>query len=286
MIRDMAKKSAGQELIKDNEILNKETYMRITAPQHIVLSHFKKHERITGFHEDTGKIGFIGSDKLLQIDTIYGTVQFGYNPMKNQTFIFASKKTSILDTVASKARKEIDEAYMRRALRSGTQNVAFTAKRNISGAVVLYKAENFPWSRRTIASYLKRATMESLHKTMPFLDLSSELEQRVAARNIILETQKEIRANRLKEHTEKTEKEIAELRREQTETSAKQNEIEALIYRKDTQRRLFFRRLNLTYDLQKNEMLEYYREKRRQNERTVKESAAETEPPLDNKKDE
>ncbi len=144
---------------------DKEAYARLTAPQHIAVEHFSRHQKIEGYHENRDAPEFVGSDRLLKLDTLYGTIQMGYNPRRGQSFLFANIKTSVFDTAASRYQKELKEYQMARALKTGTQNLAYSAKRRGGAAVILYKAQNMPWSRGSIAPYLARANMEALRKT-------------------------------------------------------------------------------------------------------------------------
>jgi len=236
-----------------------ETYARLTAPSHMKTNHFREHQKIEGYFENRDVPDFMGSDRLLKIDTLYGTIQLGYYPRKGQSFLFANIKTSIFDTAASRYQKELKEYQMMRGLKTETPNVAYTAKRRGNSAVVLYKADSLPWSRRSILPYLRRINMEALGKTMPFLDKSAEVSQRESA----LRGQKSLSRELSEKMTGRKYAEMAWIRARQMELLAKQNELGALIYRKDTQQRLFFRKLNYALDFQKREMFAYYRDRRR-----------------------
>lgn len=236
----------------------KETYARLTAPSHVTLSHFSAHQKIEGYFENRDVPDFIGSDRLLRLDSLYGTIQLGYNPRKGQSFLFANIKTSILDVAPSRYQRELKEYQMMRGRKADTQNVAYTAKRRGNSAVLLYKMENRPWTRDSIAPYLRRMNMEALRKTMPFLDREVEYTDRQRTQE-----QGNALAAQLRESVgQQNHGETARIRGEQLRLGVRQNELSALIYRKDTQRWLFFRRLNYALDNQKQEMFAYYRNRR------------------------
>jgi len=235
-----------------------ETYARLTAPQHVRFSHFSKHEKIEGYFENRDVPEFMGSDRLLRLDTLYGTIQLGYNPRKGQSFLFSNIKTSVFDTAASRYQKELKEYQMMRGLKTGTQNTAYSAKRRANSAVILYKAETLPWSRRSVLPYLRRINMESLQKTMPFLDKTAEHNRREES----LREHKALGRELSGKMAERNYTEMAAMRAGQRELLTEQNETAALIYRKDTQGRLFFRKINAALDIQKKEMFAWYRNRR------------------------
>jgi hypothetical protein len=236
-----------------------ETYARLTAPQHITISHFSRHQKIEGYLEYRDVPEFLGSDRLWRLDTVYGSIQLGYNPRKGQSFLFANIKTSILDTAASRHQKELKEYQMMRALKSESANIAYTSKRRGGSAVLLYNMEPQPWSRRAVMPYLRRANMEALQKTMPFLDRSAELSRRAE----ISKEQRSLQDGLAAHMRGRRYGEMSLIRAKQTALSAHENELNALIYRKDTQQSLFFRKLNYAMNLQKREMFAYYRDRRK-----------------------
>ena len=258
--------------------VDREAYARLTAPQHITESHFLQHEKIEGFFENRDVPEFIGSDRLLKMDTIYGTIQLGYNPRKGQSFIFANIKTSIYDTAPYRHQRELKEYQMMRALKTGTQNQAFSAKRRGASAAILYKMEPLPWSRRSVEPYLFRANMQALEKTMPFLDRSGEVMRREDTVQELRKGQEKLREQLAGGDTDG----MRATRAKGLELSARQDQLNALLYRKDAQRRLFFRKLNASLDMQKHEMFAYYRDIRLRG--GVR--AAETAPADTNKQDE
>jgi len=267
----------GAQMSVQNKILTQkdtEGYARLTAPQHSKSSHFSEHRKIEGYFENRDVPDFMGSDRLLRLDTVYGTIQLGYNPQRGQSFLFANIKTSILDTAPSRHQRELKEYQMMRERKTGTQNLAYTAKRRGGSVVILYKMENQPWTRRSIAPYLRKVNMEALQKTMPFLDRRAELGDRERAQD----EQKSLRQALADKMAEGKFGEMAEDRARQTALAARQNELNALIYRKDTQERLFFRRLNLAFDLQKQEMFAYYRDRRLKGGVAAKADASPPEP--------
>ena len=257
----------------------RESYTRLTAPQHVRLTHFSKHEKIEGYFENRDVAEFMSSDRLLRLDTIYGTIQLGYNPQKGQSFLFANIKTSIFDTAASRHQKELKEYQAMRALKTGTPNVAYSAKRRAGSAIILYKMENRPWTQRSIMPYLKRVNMETLGKTMPFMERTEDFSER--AKN--MREQRELQAKIRDKAVQCKFGEQREIRARQTALSQRQNELNALIYRKDTQQRLFFRKINFALDIQKHEMFAYYRDRRRSGGKAAKDSVQTDNKPTEGK---
>jgi len=254
-----------------------ETYARLTAPQHITYSHFTRHQTVEGFHEWREVPEFAGSDRLWKMDTLYGTIQLGYNPRKGKSFLFANIKTSVYDSAALRHQRELKEYQMARYPKSGTSNTAYTAKRRAQSAVILYNMDPLPWSRRSVAPYLHTVNMEALRKTMPFLDKTRE----VWGREESAREQKRLQGEIASRMRERRYGEMAGPRARQTELAARQNDWESLIRRKDTQQRLFFRKMNAALDMQKKEMYAYYRDRRRSGGSRTQGADA-----LDNKPDE
>lgn len=235
----------------------RETDARLRAPQHLVTNRFEEHKRIEGYEQDRSVPNFIGCDRLWKLETQYGRIQMGYHPGRGQSFLFANIKTSIYDTAASAYQHRMKETQQMRTLKTGTQNIAYSARRWQAGAILLYKAENKPWSEQSIAPYLKRVNLETLRKTMPFLD-RSEAREREENREEKKRLEEKVRQSLRQRDNART----AELRLQERELSRRQDVLSALLTRKQTQSQLFFRKINLAFDLQKAKMFEYYRRMR------------------------
>lgn len=258
----------GEESVREEERLHKderarkelrETQARLTAPQHLVTTRFEEHRKIEGYEQDRSVPDFYGCDRLWKLDTLYGRVQMGYHPGRGQSFLFANIKTSLFDTAPALHQHQLKETQQMRALKSGNQNVAYTSRRRADSAVLLYKAENKPWSEQSLAPYLARTNLETLRKTLPFLDRSEaqELQQTRQER-------KELESGVRQSLQARQSAETAALRLRQRELSYRQNALGAVLYRKLTQSQLFFRKINIAFDLQKAKMFAYYRDVRRQ----------------------
>lgn len=235
----------------------RETDARLRAPQHLVTNRFEEHKRIEGYEQDRSVPNFYGCDRLWKLETQYGRIQMGYHPGRGQSFLFANIKTSIYDTAASAYQHRMKETQQMRTLKTGTQNIAYSARRWQAGAILLYKAENKPWSEQSIAPYLKRVNLETLRKTMPFLD-RSEAREREENREEKKRLEEKVRQSLRQRDNART----AELRLQERELSRRQDVLSALLTRKQTQSQLFFRKINLAFDLQKAKMFEYYRRMR------------------------
>ncbi|MEG0338322.1 MAG: hypothetical protein RR573_00225 [Oscillospiraceae bacterium] len=244
-----------QLLIQNDK--RKEQLARITAPLHLTQSNFMQHEKLEGYNKTAE--GFFGCDRLMKISSIFGTIQMGYNPEKGQSFLFANIKTSIFDTAPSAEQRIMNESEQMSEIKTGNQNKAFVSRRRQNSAVLLYKAENKPWSEQSVAPYLNRVNTGALRKTLPFLNIKeSKLEQSDAR----------IEQKRLQndeQNLECKQSDAAKLRivrAKRVELSCRQNEINSLIMRKERLAQWFFRRVNLVFDLQKQKMFEYYRGKK------------------------
>lgn len=232
---------------------------RLTAPQRVRISSFRKHERVEGYHENKDAGQFVGSDRLLRLESLYGTVQLGYAPHRGQSFLFAGIKTSIYDNAAARWNRELKEYQAKHQLKGFNENTALNSRLGENSVVMVYKAENKPWSEYSLASYLGRSNMESLRKTMPFMDRSRERAGLKKAAEEKRRLEEQIRRGLLAGEWEQ----IASFRRQERELSANRDGWSALLYRKHTASHHFFRRVNLALDIQKHAMFAYYRARRK-----------------------
>lgn len=229
----------------------REAAARLTSPAHILQNRFEEHKRIEGYFEDRAVPDFLGCDRLWKWDTLYGTVQMGYDPKRGQSFLFANIKTSIFDTAASQEQRKMNDRQRMGQLKTGNQNRAFSARRRVNSSVLLYKAENKPWGEQSIRPYLQRHSLEALQKTMPFLNAGRERAER---RGLLAQDRALSAAEREARGTQR-----AGVRAERRELSRELDFLGSLVWRKQTQSRGFFRKLNIAFDLQKQKMFEYYR---------------------------
>lgn len=239
-----------QSAFETQQARRKEAVMRLTAPAHITQNRFEEHIRVEGYFEDRTVSDFMDCDRLWKWDTLYGTVQMGYDPKRGQSFLFSNIKTSIFDTAASQEQRKMNDRQRMEQLKTGNQNRAFSARRRANSSVLLYKAENKPWTEQSIRPYLLRQNLEALRKTMPFLNTREEIFERSRA----LKQDRELSAKEQRASGER-----AAVRAERLGLSRELNSLGALISRKQSQSRLFFRKINIAFDLQKQKMFEYYR---------------------------
>lgn len=260
--------------VREKEKQERRTQLaRLAAPAHIVQNRFEEHARVEGYIQNRNVPDFYGCDRLWKMETIYGTIQLGYDPRRGHSFLFAHIKTSILDTAASSHEKNLWESQMMREQKRGNENIAYGARRRPGSATLLYKKENKPWTQASVAPYLRRVNMETLRKTMPFLGREAEQTQRGAAaarwRTLGETLRMQMQSGQYAE--------MADTRAQQLETQREQEELGALLARKGQQSLLFFRKVNLAFDLQKAKMFEYYREERRRRALVAQEGPAEPE---------
>lgn len=237
---------------------DQEVFMRLSAPRHTAFGHFREHQKVEGYTEYRDVPDFLGCDRLLKLDHLYGTVQLGYNPQRRQSFLFANIKTSIFDTAASRYQRELKEHQMMRARKEGTQNLLYSSKRREDTAVLLYKAENKPWTEWSIRPYLQRMNQGALRKTLPFLEREEEADRLREGKGKKKELERKIA-----DHTAMGMfDELQALRAQEMALSREQDALRSLLTRKARQSLLFFRSINYAFDIQKQEMFDFYRELR------------------------
>ena len=237
----------------------RETFVRLTAPVHVTLNSWEEHERIEGYYEFQNYGHLFSCDRLLKLETFYGKVQMGYNPNRARSFIFANMKTSIYDTVNSRYQKSMKEYQRDQEQRKGTENQAWVSGRWKNASVLLEKAENKPWSQQSMEPYFQNTNMEAILKTMPFLDSGNEQTQLEQRKEQIIRMQKAVAENARKNERG----EDAVLHKNIREASEESALLQAILARKDMQKRAFIRKLNYAFDIDKQRMFEYYREQRR-----------------------
>ncbi len=236
----------------------KEAYYRLTAPVHVTLNSYKEHERIEGYYEfkDYGRI--FQCDRLLKLETIYGKVQMGYNPNRGRSFVFANMKTNLYDTVNSRYQKIMKEYQQKPEQKKGNENRAYVSARWKNAAILLEKAENKPWSEKSMQPYFHNANMDAILKTMPFFFKEQEREQLRGNAEQIKRLQEGVRQNALQGKRQ----ESGSLNEQMRELQEESNMLQAILYRKDSGRRGFIRKLNYAFDIEKHEMFDYYRQQR------------------------
>lgn len=234
-----------------------ELLARLTAPTHISESRFSEHEKIEGYQEDRSVPQFFGCDRLLKSENQFGSIQMGYDPKRQQAVLFARIKTSIYDNAASREHREMTDRQRMGEQKTATSNRSYVAKRRQNSAVILYKAENKPWSERSIAPYLKRVNTGALRKTLPFLGAGLERQER----ETLLQKQKLLLQNERASFLARNDNGVRAVRKEQRELKRVDEQLSSIIWRKERQSGLFFRRINLVFDLQKADMFAYYRSK-------------------------
>lgn len=249
---------------KEAKKQKQQVYDRITAPIHLKQDWFTDHVKVEGFHENRNVENFMGCDRLLALDNRFGTIQMGYDPKRGQSFLFANIKTSIYDTASSAHQRQLDEATSRKQLKTENQNIAYSAKRRANSASILYKYENKPWTKASLAPYLENIQTGSFSKTMPFLGTQQEEQERKQ-----LMEQKRSNMDTIREAIRDNKQDVLqETRAKQLEIEGEKQIVESILYRKNAQERWFFRRLNMTFDLQKAKLFQYYRERKLENEET------------------
>lgn len=252
---------------------NQEVRDRLTAVKHVQVEHFSEHANVEGYVGSTQMEEYFGCDRLMKMETMFTRMQLGYNPNRNKSFLVMNLKTSRYDTVASQYQKEIREEEMKSMNRNGFQNRVFASKRKADAAVLIEKSDTRPWSEATIRPHFGR-NLEALQKTMPFFSKMAEKEKISNNRMEQKGLQKSVQENINKGSFYKN----IELRKRQRQLLYEDNLLSHFLQVKGAETRYFFRKLNFAFDSQKNEMFEYYKNRKAQEqsrEEVVNEQPAE-----------
>lgn len=240
-----------------------EKFARLSAPRHETLNWYSEHRKIDGFTQTQPE--FLGSDRLLALETLHSSFQLGYDPRRAQSFIFVRIKSSVYDTANARHMRSFEETQMRSYLKTGNENRFYTARRRHGSSALLYKAENKPWTPYSLRPHLNQTYGEALRKTMPFLDSTQEKLRLLEITGRRRELQKELRdAMQTAAYGG-----MQALRAEQTGLLYESSGLQALLTRKSQQSLLFFRRVNYAFDIQKAQIFSFYRELRLRSRETA-----------------
>ena len=264
----------------------RETMDRLTAASHVQVEYFGNHKKIEGYYESVAEGKFFNCDRLLKQENMFGKIQLGYNPNRGRVFLYSNLKTSRYDTISSKYQKEMEDYQQKPLLKGDNENRAYVSKRWENASVLIEKKENKPWTQKSVKTYLSRANAEAAKKSMPFFSREEEMEELAKAKQRQKEIRREIRDIRKQMSTGETksadmEAKIRELRKEAVTGLSKISLLETLVYRKNTAEKTFLRKINYAYDFQKNDIENYYREKRKEYETMAAESVDIETPPED-----
>lgn len=268
----------------------RETMDRLTAASHVQTEYFGDHKKIEGYYESVEEGKFFNCDRLLKQENMFGNIQLGYNPNRKRVFLFARLKTSRYDTIASRYQKEMEEYQRRSLLKGDNENRAYVSKRWEMATVLIEKKENKPWTRRSVKTYLNRANMEAVRKTLPFFSQEEEKQElqelkteRQAIQENIRDLRQELSVEEEIEDRERAAKErqIQSLRKIAVENLSKENLLDAILIRKNAAEKGFLRKINYAYDFQKKDIESYYREKRKVMENAAENTGADEERPED-----
>ncbi len=262
----MAGRELRQKKLEREKRDREELQNRLSAPQHIVYNRFEEHVRVEDFKQNERAADYYNYDRLMKLDTLYGRVQMGYHPGRDQAFLYANIKTSIYDSAPYAFQRSYMEIRGMKELKTGAyanQNVACSSRRIANSSVILYKAQNKPWDESSVRPYLGRANLGALRKTMPFLLRSEEQQRRLDLLDEQAERKREIQEvlNGKRKDGDFKEKNaaVALLRAEQLAAEKQMEDVEAVFSKKQIMSINFFHRINMAFDLQKAKMFDYYR---------------------------
>ena len=264
----------------------RETMDRLTAASHVQVEYFEDHKKIEGYYESVAEGKFFNCDRLLKQENMFGKIQLGYNPNRGRVFLYSNLKTSRYDIISSKYQKEMEDYQQKALLKGDNENRAYVSKRWENAAVLIEKKENKPWTQKSVKTYLSRVNAEAAKKSMPFFSKEEEMEELMKSRQRQKEIRREIRDIRKQmsageNKSADMEAKIRALRKEALNGMSKISLLETLIYRKNTAEKTFLRKINYAYDFQKNDIENYYREKRKEYETMAVESVDTETPPED-----
>lgn len=242
---------------------HKEILWRLMEPEHVTMHSFRQHQRLEAYYEQKEYGNIFQCDRLLKLETVFGRIQMGYNPNKRRGFLFVHMKNNLYDTISSQEQKSMKEYQQKRILREEDNHHAYVSKRRKHTAVLLEKEEYKPWSMEVTAPYLKHKDMEALQKTMPFLDVKQERNERSGIRQEIRQLQEEVRENSIRGAFQENTVLHQQIRILEQESEL----LQSICYRKERGQRGFFRKLNYAFDIEKHAMFDYYREQRKKAER-------------------
>lgn len=268
----------------------RETMDRLTAVSHVQTEYFADHKKIEGYYERVEEGKYFNCDRLMKQENMFGSIQLGYNPNRKRVFLFAGLKTSRYDTIASRYQKEMEEYQRKSLLKGDNENRAYVSKRWEMAAVLIEKKENKPWTRRSVKTYLNRANLEAVRKTLPFFsqeEEQKELQELKSERQKIQENirvlRRELSAEEEMQEKDRAEKErqIRSLRKNAVENLTRENLLDAILVRKYAFEKGFLRKINYAYDFQKKDIESYYREKRKVMENAAENTGEDEERPED-----
>lgn len=270
----MAGRELRQKKLEREKRDREELQNRLSAPQHIVYNRFEEHVRVEDFKQNERAADYYNYDRLMKLDTLYGRIQMGYHPGRDQAFLYANIKTSLYDSAPYAFQRSYMELRGMKELKTGAyanQNVAWSSRRIANSSVILYKAQNKPWDESSVRPYLGRANLGALRKTMPFLLRSEEQQRRLDLLGEQAERKRDIQEiiSGRKKDGDAVEKSagdsaqksaaVALLRAEQLAAEKQMENIEAVFSKKQLMSINFFHRINMAFDLQKVKMFDYYR---------------------------
>ena len=270
----MAGRELRQKKLEKEKRDREELQNRLSAPQHIVYNRFEEHMRVEDFKQNERAADYYNYDRLMKLDTLYGRIQMGYHPGRDQAFLYANIKTSVYDSAPYAFQRSYMEIRGMKELKTGAyanQNIAWSSRRIANSSVILYKAQNKPWDESSVRPYLGRANLGALRKTMPFLLRNEEQQRRLGLLDEQSERKKQIEEtlNERKKDEGSGEKSaedfaqknaaVALLRAEQLAAERRMEDVEAIFSKKQLMSINFFHRINMVFDLQKIKMFDYYR---------------------------
>ncbi len=184
------------------------------------------------------------------------------------TFLFSNIKTSILDTAAAGYQKELHEDYMKNSLKTDSVNLAYSSKRKENSAAVVFKKDAKPWRESTVAPYLRRNNLESLTKSMPFLQKKAQQRERLelVERDLFLKSKyvsTEDRSGKIS------------IAAAQYSNLKSMEMLNSIIARKASMTNMFFNKINSTFDIQKKEIYNYYKNVKEEAQENMEHAAPE-----------
>ena len=245
---------------------------KVTAVAHVRTDYFRSHTKLEGYEEITDSPSYLfHCDRLLKSESMYVRLQLGYNPNRRGSFLFVHLKSSRYDTVNSQSRKELLE-YQRNTARKGGRGRAFTAKRRGESAVLIEKRGGRPWSEQAILSRRRELDENALEDVMPFLFREKDRERQKELRAEGRQLQEQMRMNLLEGDFQ----ENISLRQQQIQLQMEENLLNHLILCKESASRNLLGQVSRSYEGQKHEMFEYYKNRMDKEEYSEQEIAADS----------
>ena len=235
---------------------SREQFDRIMAVQHVTSHHFREHMKIQGQQGEHLQGSMFQCDRLWKSESAFSNIQFGYNPNRKRTFLYAVVKSSRYDSISDKNTGAMKE-YQRNSTATG-QKRSFSSRERNQWTVLVENTSFRPWREETIYKHFGRVNTEALAKVLPFLHRNAEKRRMEELKKEGKQLSEEISENQRNGDFQSN---IA-LQSRKTEAIMEENFLNHLRLCKESASQKFFSSINRVFQGQKREIFEYYKDQR------------------------